>query len=252
MSDGDIEMPHQSPPEGFFHKKGKTKPSGSMEDAPWIVSFIDTLSLLLTFFVLLFSMSTLDNAIWQDVVNTFDSYFEDAHDIGNTGVPLDKAVPEILRERAINLDYLGRIIENQMRQRELKDQIIVQKLQDRLVLSVPSDFFFYQGRADLRPESRSIVVVLGSILRNVRNKIEIYGHTDPNPISTKEFPSNWELSIARAFTLRTQLRKLGMKRKVSVLGFSDAKFSELAKGIPQGEKFTLSRRVDIVIYPYVF
>lgn len=226
--------------------------SGDSEnsDPPWIVSFIDTLSLLLTFFVLLFSMSTIDTNVWQDVVDTFDSTFKEAEGIGGPGQPLDQAVPKILRQKAINLDYLGRIIRTQLERTQQQDIATIQRLDDRLVISLPSDLIFAPARATLKPGSQRPLVVIGSILRNVRNAIEIHGHTDPDPLRGGVFTSNWELSLARAEALRDQLKRLGLRRDPRILGFADGSYEYLSETIPRQRKYALARRVDIVIYPY--
>jgi len=221
-------------------------------DPPWIVSFIDTLSLLVTFFVLLFSMSTIDKETWQDVINSFDTAFENADKTANSGNPIEQAIPEILRNRAINLRYLGRILQTQIEKNDLQANITIKNLDDRLVIALPSDLLFESSQASLRPEARNVLVIVGSLLRNVRNKIEIYGHTDPNQIRyAREYANNWELSLARSLTLSDTLKAMGLRRQIAVLGFADAKFADLPKSLPQSEKFALSRRVDIVIYPYV-
>ena len=221
------------------------------EDPPWMVSFIDTLSLLLTFFVLLFSMSTLEKSVWEEVVNTFDSVFEDVDNAGVTAKPLDEAVPEILRKRAINLDYLGRILATQLAHNGLGDAVRIQYLEDRVVISLPSDLLFNPSSATLSPDATTPLMIVSGILRNVKNKIEIYGHTDPNPLRGGDFTSNWELSLARAQAMAHRLNDLGLRRRVSVLGFADTKFPDLVNSLTESEKYSLSRRVDIVIYPYV-
>ncbi len=241
-----VQQPAPPPPA----MQPKPKDTGPVEP-PWIVSFIDTLSLLLTFFVLLFSMSTLDKAVWQEVMDSLDSAFKEAEATGGVGRPLHEAVPEIFRRRAINLDYLSRILATQITQNELREDITIQRLEDRLIISLPSDLLFAPARADLKPEARPVLVVLGGILRNVKNRIEIYGHTDPSPLRGGEYTSNWELSMGRAQALAARLYSIGLRRNIHVLGFADAKFSILNPQIPEYEKFALSRRVDIVIYPYV-
>ena len=221
------------------------------QDPPWLVSFVDTLSLLLTFFVLLFSMSTLDSETWEGVKSSFDNALVENKKVGSTGQPLDEVIPEIIRNRAINLDYLARIVDQARTKMPKGDEITLTQLDDRLVLSLPNELLFTPARAQLSPNARGTIVGVATLLKNIRNKIEVYGHTDPNAITGGLYTSNWELSLARADALARRLNELGLRRDISILGFSDSKFADLSENLPQEVKFSLSRRVDIVIYPYV-
>lgn len=224
----------------------------NIEEAPWMVSFVDTLSLLLTFFVLLFSMSTLDRARWDPIQSSIERTFKEVVDTGNIGSPVDQAIPQLLRNRAINLNYLGRILQTQMERAGLQNEVKIQTFDDRMIVALPSDLLFDSGDAQVRAEARKPIMILGGILRNVSNRVEIAGHTDPNPLrNTRLYQDNWELSLARSLALSEVLKSTGFNRPLTVLGYADAKVADLPMNLPQSEKYALSRRVDIIIYPYV-
>ena len=90
-------------------------------------------------------------------------------------------------------------------------------------------------------------LVLGNVLGTVGNRIDVNGHSDPVPIETEAFPSNWELSIARALALATALRELGLNKDLAVFGFGDSRFDDISADIPEDRRLTLGHRFDVVI-----
>jgi outer membrane protein OmpA-like peptidoglycan-associated protein len=115
-----------------------------------------------------------------------------------------------------------------------------------LVMRVPESFFFDSGQASLRPEVIPIINVLGKSLAKIPNHIRIEGHTDSVPIRTPQFPSNWELSTARATTIvRYLLTHFQFNpHRLSATGY--AEFHPIAPNTtPEGR--LQNRRVDMVI-----
>ncbi len=115
-----------------------------------------------------------------------------------------------------------------------------------LVIRVPESFFFNSGQASLRPEVIPILNVLGKSLVKIANHIRIEGHTDSVPIHTAQFPSNWELSTARATTIiRYLLTNFQFNpNRLSATGY--AEFHPIApNATPEGR--TQNRRVDVVV-----
>ena len=115
-----------------------------------------------------------------------------------------------------------------------------------LVIRVPESFFFNSGQAILQPEVIPILNVLGKSLAKIPNHIRIEGHTDSVPIRTPQFPSNWELSTARATTIvRYLLTNFQFNpNRLSATGY--AEFHPIApNATPEGK--TQNRRVDVVV-----
>jgi len=102
------------------------------------------------------------------------------------------------------------------------------------------------GRAELRPRAKHILSKVGAIVRNMPNEIAVEGHTCDLPIRTQQFPSNWELSTARATTVvRFLIDHAGIApRRVSASGYADSR--PLAPNDSEARRVS-NRRVDIVI-----
>jgi chemotaxis protein MotB len=115
-----------------------------------------------------------------------------------------------------------------------------------LVIHIMEGALFEDGQADLTASARDVLRVVGADIKKTENHIRVEGHTDPRPISTPRFPSNWELSTARATSvLRYMVDSVGLApERVSALGFGE--FRPLSPNdSPEG--MAKNRRVDIVV-----
>jgi chemotaxis protein MotB len=115
-----------------------------------------------------------------------------------------------------------------------------------LVIHIMEGALFETASADLTAGARAVLRVVGDNIRESGNQIRIEGHTDPRPINTPRFPSNWELSTARATSvLRFMVDSIGVEPgRISALGFG-----EFRPMVPNDspENMAQNRRVDIVI-----
>jgi chemotaxis protein MotB len=115
------------------------------------------------------------------------------------------------------------------------------------VLQIVTDqVLFDLGKADLRPEGRAVLDGLASALKEVPNDIAVEGHTDNRPISGFPFPSNWELSTARATSvLRYLVDDKGLDRKrISAAGYGEER-PVVPNDTPAHQ--AQNRRVEIVV-----
>ena len=119
----------------------------------------------------------------------------------------------------------------------------------RLVLSLPSDILFESGQAEIGVDGQRAIFALGNILSRIKNRIEVIGHSDPQPIVNAggPFSSNWALSLSRALSVASSLNAAGYKRPVIVRGLASARYDELSESLPEEQRLDLSRRVDLVI-----
>ncbi len=133
----------------------------------------------------------------------------------------------------------------------LHDAIHIELLDDRLVISVVGERMFKRGQdlTTLTEEGATTVAMVGDIIGSINNHIDIYGNASPEPINSDIFPSNWELSMARALVVSQLLRKRGYEYKINSFGRSHANFGVLTY-LPEEEREALSRRVDIIIRDY--
>lgn len=161
----------------------------------WMMTFSDMVTLLLTFFVLIVSMSSIEIQKFHEAL----SYFQ-----GRTGILLNEAVVQSPTTRVIN-DF--RSIEQSQRYEELLEYLREEGLEDKvrtnltehgLHVSITDSVMFDTGSAVLLGESRTLLRRIRDVLGSDVESVVVEGHTDDRPIRTAQFPSNWELAAGRA------------------------------------------------------
>lgn len=215
----------------------------------WLITFTDVMALMLTFFVLLYSMSVPVEEKWEEISNSFSSKFNSEqakpHNAGSQDV-ID--IDRIDKSRALSLKYLKALVKNMLETNDV-DNVIIFENDKRLVISLPSELLFKSGSAHIGLEGKKLLFSLGGALSRVKNRIEIAGHTDPRPITGGNGPyrTNWELSMARSVSVSVILKDVGYTRDITIRGLSSARFDEMSDKAPENERYDLSRRVDIIL-----
>lgn len=226
--------------------------AGSMR---WLLTYADMITLLMAFFIMMYSMSVLNLAKFREVAFSIRSGFggpleggpgmlsfpqrrdsltpslEDISESSGLG-----AIPGVAKEMAeyIERQGLGKIVRMRVEERGL------------VVSLVTDEVLFDLGRAALRPRAKQILRKVADVVRNIPNDISVEGHTCDLPIKTAQFPSNWELSTARAtIVIRYLIEQCAMPpARVSAAGYADSR--PLVPNDSEAHRM-LNRRVDIVI-----
>ncbi len=193
----------------------------------WMVTFSDMVTLLLTFFVLLLSMCSLEaTKIKQIQRATLDAmgvlYEGKKAEIGfntvlsgtekvlfegekadarlRTRVVEGIKMKEALSETEIITEKYARIKIRLVRE-QLLDILEFEETEKGLSILLRNELLFNPGRAEINPEGTLVLNKIGEIVKESSLAVVVEGHTDNVPISTNRFPSNWKLSIARAVTI---------------------------------------------------
>jgi len=215
----------------------------------WLLTFTDLSALMLTFFVLLFSMSSINDSDWQNLIDALSTRLDRVQQVTVALPQSEKAADAVEREPGSDLDYLAAVLTEQMGANPLLAKVQVARKDGHLVISVPGDLLFSPGSTGLSEAGEKAAFSLASVLRSLRNVIEIAGHADPTPAPTP-YPSNWELSLARAAVLSGLLSKVGYKGEILVRGYGDARFADVDPGLPADQRRAQARRVDIIVHGY--
>ncbi len=222
----------------------------SKQSVAWLITFTDLVSLMLTFFVLLFSMSTIRTDHWNSVIDALSQSLNPSSTKAQMAATSNFNIATLFRKRAINLDYLTAVLQDATSKDELLSGNYLMRLDDRLVVALPGDLLFEPGRAALTEKAKRALFNLGGVLRNIGNQIGINGHTDPSPPHGQDYSSNWELSMARAAAVANALRRSGYREDIVAFGYASSRFNELPE-MAKAKRLALARRVDIVIFPTV-
>ena len=153
------------------------------EDQEWLLTYSDMITLLLAFFAMLIAVSQTDIALWEQMKQGMRS-----------DVAGKEKVETPLAEIKIDLDSL--LLEE-------RNQGLVGIVLDKngIVLSFNSSSLYNSGEAILLPSGERIITKVTQALNALgyyQFRVDVEGHTDNVPINTPRFPSNWELSVARA------------------------------------------------------
>jgi chemotaxis protein MotB len=133
-----------------------------------------------------------------------------------------------------------------------RGDITIKQVRDRLTINMVEKVLFNSGQAQVKPAGLKILTQVSDVLKNVTDKqIRIEGHTDNVPIGVKirdKFPTNWELSTARATNVvRFFIDRGGVSREsLEAVGFADTR---PVAGNDTEEGRTENRRIEIVLYP---
>lgn len=222
-------------------------PPQSQKPKAWLILFTDLVSLLLAFFVMLFAMSNVERPKWQALVDAL-SLADTAKMM--TDLPDNSSklrVASLVQNDAMNLDYLSAVLRAQMAEEAVFRGSLMQRLDDRLIISIPGDLMFKTGSSEPTKEARSILVILSTVLGRSSNRMDIYGHSDPTPIKNNEFPSNWELSIDRAAAVAAEVKQAGYKLKIGIFGYGATRFEDISYSLASNKRMEMARRVDVVI-----
>jgi chemotaxis protein MotB len=219
------------------------------EGEAWMLTFADLLSLILTFFVMLYAISTVDTTKLQNITSSLSSRL---NPLGKEGLdapePVEFNIQTVKETPGYALSYLGPLVEQKVAQLKLTN-VRVHTADDRVVIAIPSDLAFDPGSAKLKASYRKTLADLVTVLSQVGNRVDVVGHTDPSPIETTDFKSNWELSLARAQAVAVLFPEVGYLREVKTLGVADGFFHTLPADLPEAERLSMARRVDIEIRP---
>ena len=212
----------------------------------WMMIFTDLVALLLTFFVMLFSMSVLRVDTYKKAVNALTNTFDVAK-IRPAEKPVAQFnIDSIIRKPAIDLDYLAAVIEQKIKKDETIKNSPIIYMDDKLVISLLGDLLFAEGSAELNDKARQALFLLGGVLQNIKNTVSVSGYSDETQLENGAFTSDWELSLARAIAVANELKRAGYTEKILSVGFGKSRSSAL-KGLPENKKKTMSRRVDVMV-----
>ena len=218
--------------------KPSLKTEEEVEEAEeWLVTYADAIALLMAFFVMLLNFSKYDVPAFQEAMT----------EIQNAVGHKDTLSPTEL----MKVD-----IEDVVYNMQAEEAIEVGTDDKGIVMELASSAFYKPGSADIRPQAIPVLQELARTLiapRYMTYVVEVEGHSDDDPISTRRFPSNWELSAGRATRVVRFFIEQGMDmRRLKAAGFAESRPkvpNRKADGTPIPENQATNRRVLIRVYP---
>ncbi|WP_139904193.1 OmpA family protein [Clostridium thermarum] len=234
----------------------KSGGSGGPSGGEWLATYSDTMTLLLTFFILLYSFSSVDAQKLKQLAASLQTVFTGQANnaifdynmkygevplVGENSfqdqIPIDKSTGD-----PSMYETVSEFIEKN------KLEAVVQITEDSrgIIIQLRDNILFESGSADIKEDSKNILEKISTLVSSFPNEIIIEGHTDNVPIHNQKFASNWELSSARAISVLkyfVEVKKIDPYR-VSAHGYGEYRPVK-SNDTPQNR--AANRRVNILI-----
>ncbi len=222
------------------------KKHDSKEDLErWLLTYTDLVTLLLAFFVVMYSMSQIDAKKFGKVAEALHGalrggdnlLWRDAREQKTKGYGLLKLG---------DLRMLQTKIDEKFQHLGQQGEVQTELTERGLVVHILESALFKEGSAKLQLKAMELLDIVSDRIKNIPNHIRVEGHTDDRPINTVRYPSNWELSSARATeVVRYFVNNHSIPSdKISALGYGQYRPIHPNNSI---ENRAFNRRVDVVI-----
>jgi chemotaxis protein MotB len=195
------------------HRAAQADDSNPLHDATWLYSYADLMTQLLIFSILMLAVLGLKKL-------------------------------EAPKKKDDLVDTVAQV-EQFVKESGLADTMSIDRAADRLVIRMKSAILFAEGQAALTPRAERVLAGLSPLLARAPSRLRVEGHTDDVAIRSAHFPSNWELSTARAISVTRYLEEHGIAHdRLSVAGY--AEFRPLEPN-DTSDRRAANRRVEIVV-----
>jgi chemotaxis protein MotB len=213
----------------------------------WLVSYADFVTLMFGFFLILWASASQDPVKFQELAEGFHKAFNSGAMLGqpNSGQILGKG-GRLAPNEVSSFQRVSETVGELVAQLNLADQLGIGMRREGLVITFSSTLAFEPGTSDLSPRAKDVLARLAPSLDGAPGQIRVEGHTDNVPIQTADFPSNWELSNARAGSVT---RFLSETMGIPGDKFEIAGYAEYRPLVPNDtrENRSKNRRVEIVL-----
>ncbi|MBS0309403.1 MAG: flagellar motor protein MotD [Proteobacteria bacterium] len=242
------------------------------DDAPeshdrWLVSYADFITLLFAFFVVMYAISSVNESKYRVLAQALGQAFggkipqaPTVPDVSNIGNPIEPAPQpplnrrqtaaqrqynEALRRERQEMTSIARDIQEALSTLVDEGKVRVTQTDRGVKVDISAAILFAPGDATLTPESGVALRAIAKRLKTDTHDLQVEGHTDDIPINTTAFPSNWELSSARASSVVRLFRDNGVaESRMAAVGRA-ANFPVASNQTPEGR--LRNRRVEVMI-----
>ncbi len=231
----------------------------------WLVSYADFITLLFAFFVVMYAISSLNEGKYRVMSDSLLSAFrqsptsdkliqmqsKNAEVLGGTGMPIGQSVqhpqgntPEG-QKAAERMKAVAKNVLDAMHPLSQDGKVRVTRSPRGVTVEISASLLFHSGDAVLQGQSAQALTAVAQVLSSVDNPIQVEGHSDNIPINSPAYPSNWELSSARAGSVVRLFAELGVPTaRMVAIGYADNQPLD-TNATPEGR--ARNRRVNILI-----
>ena len=217
----------------------------------WLVSYADFITLLFAFFVVMYSVSSVNEGKFRVLSESLVSSFTNNKPVGELSIvnlPIQKSKQIQVKEEQKSADnarsYLK--VAHAITAAKVPQGVKITSTEHGLNIRIKDEALFSSGSASLNPQIQEFIDLIASLVKDLPNLIAVEGHTDNQPIRSAAFPSNWDLSTARANTLIRYLieRHQLAGNRFSSTGYAGTRPIE-SNDTPEGQ--ASNRRVELIV-----
>jgi chemotaxis protein MotB len=271
--------------DGLIMARRRKRQQDHVNHERWIVSYADFITLLFAFFVVMYSISSVNEGKYRVLSQTLTNAFQESgrslepiqvgdqresggevigaeqqsaliqsevrvgpgtyDEAGKEGRQADDSLSGMPSEEGQRLGFLAATIENMLGDYVDQELVDVSFTENRVMVNMKDKMLFGSGSSTLSSAAVKVLRDISRVLSSVPNQIEVEGNTDNRPIHTEEFPSNWELSAARAASVVHLMTRLGVDpSRLSAIGYGE--FRPTADNDTEAGR-AKNRRVTLVI-----
>lgn len=239
----------------------------------WLLTYSDLITLLMIFFVIMYSMSNVDSKKYDSLATSLNSSLNPSINLsfdggmGGVGIGAGVGISDMggvgtnsdgtssggvsYEELITPTQEIFKELTDYLSSHNLSEQVTMHIEPQGLVLSLNEKVFFESGKAEIQPAYKSNLLEISEILKTFDNHISIEGHTDNVPIHNTYFKSNWELAAVRATNVVSLLITDGHIDPSKLSATSYGEYRPVASNdTPDGR--AKNRRIDIILLSNIF
>ena len=226
-------------------------------DERWLVSYADFITLLMVLFVVLYSMSQVNVEKYKLLATSMrsafslggpsqvvDSQINQAGGTSEDGTSKPIVVPGLPGGPTQSEEVAGQLT-SMLSSQNLGNQVSVQTNIEGVLISLSERLIFADGQAELPPEALIVLDTIAEMMLPIDNKIKVVGHTNDTPSTNPLYPTNWELSLARAASVAKYLMGAGVAPERMIIS-GQGEYAPVFPNDTEQHK-GLNARVEIVI-----
>ncbi|WP_238902570.1 OmpA family protein [Clostridium sp. YIM B02506] len=217
------------------------KPKKEVKTDAWLATYGDMVTLVLTFFVLMYSFSSVNEKKLASIASALNSLLT-----GNSSNTIMDGQGEMLEAPEVTAPSMYDQVKEFIEKNDLEDVAEIKNDARGVIIQLKDSILFDSGKADLIPQSKEVLDKISSLMATMDNNFIIEGHTDNIPINTYKFSDNWELSSDRATSV---IRYFTQAKGLDSTKFQSAGYGEFRPLVDNSteENRAKNRRVNILI-----
>ncbi|MGL4345831.1 MAG: OmpA/MotB family protein [Cellulosilyticaceae bacterium] len=216
----------------------------------WLLTYSDLITLLMIFFVVMYTMSSVDSQKYAQLSNSLSGIFSGSpYVIGEGGTlnpPTTSTASTSTTPQPSKTEQIKKDVQMYLATNKLKNEVDMRIEPRGLVISLKENAFFESGKADLLPAYEQNILEISKMLAQLGNDIVVEGHTDNQPIHNSAFASNWELAAIRAINVVELLINKGQLNPNKLSAVSYGEYRPVAPNTTADGR-AKNRRIDIVL-----